>query len=389
MYYQSALIKNKNNPRKTWEIFNKVTGKPTKKNQINEIKNENVILTDNLDIANHFNSFFSTVGQKISSNINNVATKPLSYIQNMTAPNLVFDEIVPSHINDILKNISPKKSTDVDGISCFLLKFVKDEISLPLSHIFNISLKRGVYPDKFKMSRVVPIFKAGDSLSTDNYRPISLISSLGKILDKIVSIKLTNHLDINKLLYKHQFGFQKNTSTEHNLLHLTNFVSTALNEGKFCVGVFLDLKKAFDVVSHKILLQKLKKFGILGTTWDWFNSYLSNRSQRVEINGVLSDSAPLNISVLQGSVLGPILFLCFINDLHTVTDLFLLLFADDTSGLASHSNLEYLIEYCNRELQKITNWMLSNKLAVNSDKCKYIIFHNKGKKSTQMPLPFT
>ena len=279
-----------------------------------------------------------------------------------------------------MKMLPAKKSTDIDGISNSLLKFVMYEISSPIAHIFNISLTGGIYPEKFKTSRVVPIFKSGDYLLADNYRPIALINSIAKILDKIVAIKLSNHLDINKLLYKNQFGFRKNSSTELNLLNLTNFISSSINDNNYCIGIFLDLKKAFDVVSHEILLNKLKKFGISGKTWEWFNCYFTNRSQKVDINGVLSDLEYINISVLQGSVLGPILFLCFINDLYTVTDLLMLLFADDTSILASGNNLKDLIDICNRELHKIANWLLANKLAVNVNKCKFIIFHNKGKK---------
>ena len=133
---------------------------------------------------------------------------------------------------------------------------------------------------------------------------------------------------------------------------MTNFISSALNENKFCIGIFLDLKKAFDVVPHSILLKKLKKFGITGTTWNWFRSYLSNRKQKVEINGTFSNLASINISVLQGSILGPILFLCFINDLPNLPNLLLLLFADDTGCFASDKNLNNLINTCNTELQK-------------------------------------
>ena len=259
MYYQDGLQKNVKNPRKTWKLFNEIIGRGEKTNNIKEIKENNKILTDSFDIANHFNSFFSSIGKKISDNIENITKSHTDYLPPSNPPDLNFDIIVPTHIIDILKQTPPKSSVDIDGISSFLLKSVKEEISIPLAHIFNESLKGGIYPENFKTSRVIPIYKAGDCSSVDNYRPISLTSSIAKLLDKIVAIKLTNHLEINKLINKHQFGFQKNSSTEHNLLHMTNFVSQALNENKFCIGIFLDLKKAFDVVSHDILLSKLKK----------------------------------------------------------------------------------------------------------------------------------
>ena len=276
--------------------------------------------------------------------------------------------------------MDPKKSKDMDGISLDLLKSIDTSVCKPLAHIFNLSLKTGVFPDKLKVSRVVPIFKAGDKKLCDNYRPISLVSTIAKILEKIVAVKLTNYLEVNKLLYIYQFGFQKKLSTEHNLLHLTNYVSNALNKDDFCVGIFLDLKKAFDVVPHKILLKKLKKLGIKNNALDWFQSYLNNRSQCVDINGQISSPRTINISVMQGSVLGPLLFLCFINDLHCASELFTLLFADDTCCLASGKNLKDLIKYCNIEMQKIANWFSANQLAVNVSKCKFLVFHNKGKR---------
>ena len=162
------------------------------------------------------------------------------------------------------------------------------------------------------------------------------------------------------MLHQNQYGFQHNKSTIHHLLHLTNHIAHELNSKKFCIGVFLDLKKAFDVVSHNILLKKLEKLGIKGLTLKWFESYLSNRKQCVEIGGVSSSSKNLDISVLQGSILGPILFLCFINDLSLSTVLLALLFSDDTIVLASGYNLPDLINHVNEELQKLANWFRAN-----------------------------
>ncbi len=213
----------------------------------------------------------------------------------------------------------------------------------------------------------------------DNYRPISLIPTFSKILEKIVSIKLTNHLQINKLLYKHQYGFQRGLSTEHNLIHLTNYIGNALNNGNFCIGVFLDLRKAFDTCSHSILLTKLSKLGVNGTALQWFNSYLKNRFQCVEVNNARSNYAKIDCGVFQGSILGPILFLCYINDIYTATDLATFLFADDTSCLAEHKNLNTLINYVNTELQKLAVWFKANRMAVNVSKTNYIIFQTRGK----------
>jgi sarcosine oxidase/L-pipecolate oxidase len=200
------------------------------------------------------------------------------------------------------------------------------------------------------------------------------------ILEKIVSKKLLIHLQTNNLLYEHQYGFLPKRATEHNLMQVTNFITSALNDEMFCLGVFIDLRKAFDVCSHKILLKKLKSLGVDGIALKWFESYLSNRLQCVEIDGILSDEKCFNISVIQGSILGTILFLCYINDFYKCTTLLTTLFADDGSCLAKNKNLLELIAYVNLELQKIANWFLSNKMAINTSKTKFILFRTQGKK---------
>jgi len=163
-------------------------------------------------------------------------------------------------------------TVDSDGLSTKLLKKIALEISGPLAHIFNLSLQQGVFPKSMKKSRTVPIFKNGNSKSCHNYRPIALLGSLSKILEKMVSISLINHLNDNDILYKHQYGFQRHKSTEHNLIHAVNFIKNEFNDNKYCIGVFFDLKKAFDVCSHDILLMKLEKMGIKGAALNWFKA---------------------------------------------------------------------------------------------------------------------
>ncbi len=155
--------------------------------------------------------------------------------------------------------MDPKCSTDIHGLCPKLIKFVDTAICNPLAHIFSLSLKDGIFPDKLKLSRVVPVFKSGNNNECTNYRPIALVSTFAKILEKIVAIKLTNHIEINKLLTPNQFGFQRGLSTEHCILHLTNYVTKALNENKYAIGVFLDLQKAFDVVNHEVLNSKQRR----------------------------------------------------------------------------------------------------------------------------------
>jgi len=379
-YFENNLNLHEKNPKKTWEILKEVMGKKVN-SPISEININGTISNEPAKIAEEFNSFFSSVGSKIAANIRPVEKDPLSYIPMQPGlPELDLGETGEIEVRNFLNKMDKKTSPDLDGISVSLLKFVANEVCIPLGHIFNVSITTGLYPEKLKTSRVVPIYKCGEKTSCDNYRPISLVSSISKILEKIVANRLVEHLVSNDLLYEHQYGFLKGKSTEHNLLHLVNTIGQAINDDKYCIGIFLDLKKAFDVVPHDILLKKLSKLGVNGTALNWFASYLSNRKQKVDINGNISSSKNLDISVLQGTILGPILFLCFINDLPNATTLDSRLFADDTACTHAHSHLPTLIDFANTEIQKLANWFRANKMAVNISKTKYIIFHGKGKK---------
>jgi hypothetical protein len=370
------------NPKKTWDLLKETALGTKPNNEITEIFDEDRYLNKPEEMANSFNRFFSTIGTTIRDNIPQFSKNPTDFIPEYdpNKPKLSFERVGPIWLSDVVKSMPNKSSTDLDGLSIKILKQIIDRISVPLVHIFNLSFDTGVFPEKLKESRIVPIFKTGDPKSCDNYRPISLVNTISKLLEKIVSIKLTNHLQLNKLLHKHQYGFQRGYSTEHNLLQVVNFVANSLNSGKYCIGVFIDLKKAFDVCSHNILLEKLARLGVQNNELRWFESYLCDRKQKVDVQGCLSDELTLNISVLQGTTLGPILFLCYINDIFNASNLATFLFADDTTLLAENDNLQDLISYINTEMKKIANWLIVNKLALNLSKTKYIIFRTRGKK---------
>ncbi len=381
LYFTSKLQENASNPKKTWETLNEILGKNNKSETVDKISVNGTISSDPSEIANTFNNFFVSVGQQISNSVPPIAKSPEDYVNyEREVPEMLLQNTTPEHVKKVIKQLKPKSSIDANGVSSKMIKFIGDEIANPLSHIFNISLNSGVFPARLKLCRVIPIFKSGDSLNCDNYRPISLLSSISKVLEKIVAKKLISHLLTNDLLYVHQYGFLPNRSTEHNLLQILNYISKALDDGNFCVGVFLDLRKAFDVCSHEILLKKLQKMGVRGVAHNWFKNYLAGRSQFVDINGTKSGPLSIDISVIQGSILGPILFLCYINDFYTATTLFSVLFADDTTSLGKGNNLRELTNYVNGELQKISNWFRANKMAVNTAKTKFIVFRTRDKR---------
>jgi hypothetical protein len=195
------------------------------------------------------------LAKKISNSIPPTTKQPEEYIDyGREIPPLNLGNMTPEHVKKVIGKLANKNSCDVNGVSTKMIKSVGNEISLPLSHIFNLSL---VFPSQLKNCRVIPIFKAGDHTECDNYRPISLLSSISKVLEKIVAEKLIEHLLSNDLIYMHQYGFLPNLSAEQNLIQIVNYISDALNENIYCVGIFLDLKKAFDVCSHEILIKKL------------------------------------------------------------------------------------------------------------------------------------
>ena len=380
LHYERQLNNNSKNPKKTWETLREITTGRTTKNHIDKIIVDNQVITDEQTMADSFNNFFSQAGKKIFQTVEPTERQPNDYVPEQNTPQLELREIQQHDIIETIDNLEPKTSIDASGINSKMLKFIKLEIVIPLKHLFNLSITTGVFPSKLKIARTIPIYKAGDNTSCDNYRPISILSAISKVLEKIVANSLVNHLEQNNLLYENQYGFLKNRSTVHNILQLTNKIAKELNEKKFVVGVFLDLRKAFDVVGHDILLNKLNKLGIKDKPLEWFTSYLSDRQQYVEINGHQSANRLIDISVIQGSILGPILFLCFINDLYLSTELLTLLFADDTAVLDSDKDLPTLIDRINTEIQKLANWFRANRMAVNISKTKYIIFRPRGTK---------
>ena len=244
--------------------------------------------------------------------------------------------------------------------------------------MFNLSLSQGVFPDELKIAKVLPLFKSGDQTIFTNYRPISILPFLSKILEKLMYCRLINFIEKYNLLYCLQFGFRKHYSTGLALTYLVDKISESMDTGRFSIGIFLDFSKAFDTVDHNILFAKLSCYGIRGLALNWIVSYLSNRRQYVSFDGINSTVSNISIGVPQGSVLGPLLFLLYINDLSNVSRLLnIILFADDSSALYSGTNLNQMQNIINSELQKIVDWLECNRLSLNIAKSHFIIFSKR------------
>ena len=390
-YYTKQIEEAKNNPIKTWAILNEVLSKaknkapiPTKINVSQseqfhtEIQNPDVI-------AEFFNSFFASVGERTSSSIENADTaNPFDYMAQIhTKDSLFLTPTTPIEVINTAMSIKSKASTGIDGISNKLVKHIITFIAEPLAHIFNQSFLTGSFPDLYKIAKVIPLFKSGDKNNPTNYRPISLLPAFAKILEKLMHKRLISFLTKNDIIIPSQYGFLKGHSTEQAMLEISHRITEAIEQKQFILGIFLDLSKAFDTIDHNILLSKLHYYGIRGIALKWFHSYLSYRQQLVYTPTSTSLPQVLNYGVPQGSVLGPLLFLLYINDMPFASNIInFILFADDTTGLYKSHTLNDLFVTMNSELDKLNCWFAANKLKLNIDKTKWILF------STRQKLPF-
>ena len=245
----------------------------------------------------------------------------------------------------------------------------------PLTHILNLSLCQGVFPQELKIAKVIPLYKSGDTKIINNYRPVSVLSVFSKLFERIVETRLFSFVNQNEILYKYQFGFRKKYNTNSALVLITDKIMNALNNNEIVLGLFLDFTKAFNCVNHEILIKKLEKYGIRGICLDWFINYLLSWKQYVCFNGTNSEVLYINCGVPQGSILGPVLFLLYINDLANVSKiLFPILYADDTNIFITGKNIDTMVEIINNEICKLVEWLHMNKLFLNIEKTQYMIF---------------
>ena len=312
---------------------------------------------------------------------------PLDYIQvthTQSGNNCIYlSDTDVAEILSLLAKLDVKIGCGHDLISNMMLKQTSYVIAPFLTLLYNMCMQQGYFPDAYKIAQVIPLFKGRNKESCDCYRPIDLLSALGKLLEKLLTNRVMDYLERFNLLSPHQFRFRKGFGTEYAIIDIYEKLLNNLDKGLNTCSIFLDLAKAFDSVSHEILLRKLFKYGIRNNALAFFESYLSSRTQFTKINGEISSSEQIKYGVPQGSILGPLLFLIYINDLPNATSFFIKLFADDTFLCAQNKDISILESYTNVELQKVFVWLASNKLTLNLSKSKFMMTL-KNKKSRAM-----
>ena len=379
-YYNEQLNKHRNNMKATWKLLNEVISGAAVPSKIPDIFLEGEKeLNSRKDIANGFNTFFVGVGPNLAAGIkkpDNVRVE--DYLPQPTADTMYLDPVNEMEIINTVKAFGNKNSLDCHGLNMSLIKQIIGPIAKPFAHICNLSFESGEFPDSMKVAKVVPLFKSGQNNIFTNYRPVSLLPQFSKILEKLFNKRLDKFLNKYNILSESQYGFRENRSTSLALMELIEDLTQALDDRMHTIGVFIDLKKAFDTIDHKILLNKLYHYGLRGKANDWIKSYLEHRKQYVKIENVESDYMDVVCGVPQGSILGPKLFILYINDMCNVTKyLKFILFADDTNLFCSGHDINKLSEIVSNELYKLKDWFAVNRLSLNINKTNYMIFSNR------------
>ena len=363
-----------NNPdsNKTfWQIMGRFMGKQSQTNTIPPLckSNDSYAFSDE-EKVNLLNDYFCSISTIDDSNVE------LPAFRNRTDSSLSNIIIQISDVTDVLGILKVNKASGPDGISHRMLKYTCRTVAVPLCKLFNLSIQLHAYPDLWKIAHVMPIFKKGDKSLPSNYRPISLVSCVGKAFERVVYRSVYNHLVDHSLIYKYQSGFLPGHSTVHHLIELLHHTCTALENHQINCQVFCNISKAFDRVWHKGLILKLEKYGINGNLLLWFMDYLFNRSQKVFLNETFSKQRTINAGVPQGSVLGPLLFLIYINDISDELTGLARLFADDTSLSFSLPDVRYITRVLNHDLQTLSGWAKRWLIAFNPLKTEVMLISN-------------
>ena len=382
-HYETLCIKHKANTKQLWRVINGVISVTNDKtNIISCLKIDNIKTYNPMQIAEGFGEYFANVGKTFANRIQKPQQDISKYLDKIERnPKSMFARPTDAlEVKRLISQLPNKTSSGFDNISNILLKEIYPPLIDRLVELINESMITGIFPEVMKEAEVVPLFKSKSPLEVGNYRPISLLLTVSKILEKIIYSRTYSFLNETNQLFVSQYGFRAKHSCDHAISELLGEIVKNYQLGKYTLGIFLDLSKAFDTLEHSVIFAKLEKYGIRGPILEWFKSYLSERTLAVKCstkNNVPIKSSKYNVNygTPQGSCLGPLIFLIFCNDLQlNLTFLSCIQFADDTSLYKGHYNLQYLKFCAEHDMQSLQDWFRANKLTLNIQKSVCILF---------------
>lgn len=375
-YFQDIFSSQNVNTRKKWKTVNYLMGRSRKETRFDSVLFENISYPP-CEISEKFNDFFSSIARNLDLNLPPSNISPLSFMGQPNSRSMYLYPVTENECSHILQKLKLTGS-HIDSINVSMLKKICMYITTPLVSLLNRSFLTGCFPEILKIARLTPVFKGGDISYSGNYRPISSLPLFSKIFERLFYNRILNFSVSYNLIDTSQFGFRRSLSTLDSLITLTENIYENLNKKKFHISVLLDLQKAFDTVNHDVLLEKLNHYGIRGLPLDLIRSYLTGRFHYTEIKNIKSSTKLVKLGVPQGSILAPLLFILYINDLPTLCqNLGIQLFADDTVISMSHQNFPDLVSQLNSQLELVNTWMISNRLTINATKTNVLLFSNR------------
>ena len=373
LFYRHEFQDAKNSIREKWRVSNEIMGRVPKRggnHKIGPLKN----CSNNQEMANNFQSYFMSVAPDLAKKIPHTDASFLSYMPKIDADVEPLDlsrEVSTTAIDLIIRKMKNKTSFSYDFMSNKMLKYCREPLLKPLAHLVSLSLRTGYVPPEWKRAKICPVHKKDSVDTPSHYRPISLLPSVSKVIEKVVCNRLYDHMNRWNLFYDLQYGFRAKRSCEDLLIKFMDLVNRAKRDNKYFLSVMVDFARAFDTVDVDILLAKLERYKIPSL---WFKSYLENRYQFVQVGNSMSVQELITCGVPQGSILGPLLFLIYINDLPQCSSFVSLLFADDTTLTLSDKSIENLFLRANILLKQFEQWCFCNRLSLAPSKTRFILF---------------